>query len=359
MGDSRGYDDWAQRIAAGDWIGHDVFYQAPLYPYFLGVIYAVAGRHLLLVRVIQALIGSASCALLGLAAGQLFSDARLKARAVGIVADAQPEGSRYVGLVAGLMLALYAPAIFFDGLIQKSVLDEFFVCLALWITATILNAELAESAEKPTKATLRSLRPLRSAPWTWLFLGLTMGGLALTRENALVFIAVIVAWAVLPNPNSRVPNRRPPQASRCVPGWARRCTGPRRCAQHLRRRRLLHHDVAVWSESLHRQPSRRRRHLRVASIRPRRARVRTARRDRTRRARAGPPPDARGGLELLDRPRDRFHDVAARCVAPSDGKKGAPRRQRHGDAGYRKPGVATPSGRCRFASARHSGISAS
>ena len=47
MGDSRGYDEWAQRIAGGDWLGHEVFYQAPLYPYLLGVIYAVAGRHLL------------------------------------------------------------------------------------------------------------------------------------------------------------------------------------------------------------------------------------------------------------------------------------------------------------------------
>jgi hypothetical protein len=47
MGDSRGYDEWARRIAGGEWIGKDVFYQAPLYPYMLGVIYAIAGRHLL------------------------------------------------------------------------------------------------------------------------------------------------------------------------------------------------------------------------------------------------------------------------------------------------------------------------
>src|SRR5688500_6855357 len=33
MGDSKAYDEWAQRIAAGAWIGTDVFYQAPLYPY--------------------------------------------------------------------------------------------------------------------------------------------------------------------------------------------------------------------------------------------------------------------------------------------------------------------------------------
>jgi hypothetical protein len=56
MGDSRAYDEWAQQIALGDWLGHDVFYQAPLYPYFLGTLYAIAGRDLLLVRLAQAII---------------------------------------------------------------------------------------------------------------------------------------------------------------------------------------------------------------------------------------------------------------------------------------------------------------
>jgi hypothetical protein len=60
MGDSHGYDEWAQRIAGGEWLGREVFYQAPLYPYLLGSIYAIAGRHLLLVRIVQIVIGSAS-----------------------------------------------------------------------------------------------------------------------------------------------------------------------------------------------------------------------------------------------------------------------------------------------------------
>jgi tetratricopeptide (TPR) repeat protein len=164
MGDSRGYDEWAQRIAGGDWLGHEVFYQAPLYPYLLGVVYAVAGRHLLLVRIVQAVIGSASCALLALAAARLFAE------------KARSELGRRIGIAAGLMLALYAPAIFFDGLMQKSVLDVFFVCLALFLI-TMIDAE----------------------PRFFLFfwLGLTMGGLALTRENALVFIIVILGWIVV------------------------------------------------------------------------------------------------------------------------------------------------------------------
>ncbi|MDP2322246.1 MAG: tetratricopeptide repeat protein [Acidobacteriota bacterium] len=157
LGDAHGYDEWARRLAAGDWVGTEVFYQAPLYPYFVGGVYALFGRDLLILRVCQAVIGSASCALLGMTGARLFS--------------------KPVGAIAGLGLALYAPAIFFDGLIQKSVLDMFFVCLSLWLMARILGGG--------------------ATPANWLALGLAMGGLALTRENALVFIAVIVAWIIV------------------------------------------------------------------------------------------------------------------------------------------------------------------
>jgi tetratricopeptide (TPR) repeat protein len=164
LGDSRGYDEWARRIAGGEWIGRDVFYQAPLYPYMLGVVYAIAGRHLLLVRVVQAIVGSASCVLLALAAERFVS--------------------RRAGIAAGLMLALYAPAIFFDGLIQKSVLDVFFLCIGLYLIARI--SELRSESVRPR---------LGRDDILWVALGLSMGALALTRENALVFILVIIAWA--------------------------------------------------------------------------------------------------------------------------------------------------------------------
>jgi tetratricopeptide (TPR) repeat protein len=156
MGDARAYDEWAQRIAGGDWLGHDVFYQAPLYPYALGTLYSLAGRDLLVVRVCQAIIGSAACVLLGLGAARLFS--------------------RQVGVIAGLALALYAPAIFFDGLLQKSVLDLFFVCLAIWLLSGLVE------------------EPQRRTSWFWL--GLAMGALTLTRENAGVIIGVTLLWGL-------------------------------------------------------------------------------------------------------------------------------------------------------------------
>ena len=154
MGDARGYDAWAQRIAGGEWIGRDVFYQAPLYPYFLGLVYAVFGRDLLVVRIVQAVIGSLSCVLVCFAANRLFS--------------------RHAGIVAGFLMAFYAPAIFFVGLIQKSVLDVFFVSALLALIAVRLKPDATKTAIA--------------------MLGIVGGGLALTRENALVIVALLGVW---------------------------------------------------------------------------------------------------------------------------------------------------------------------
>src|SRR5262245_45750874 len=63
-GDGRSYFEWGQRIAAGDWLGRGVFYQAPLYPYFLGFLQAVFGQNVWAVRLIQIALGAISCALI-------------------------------------------------------------------------------------------------------------------------------------------------------------------------------------------------------------------------------------------------------------------------------------------------------
>jgi 4-amino-4-deoxy-L-arabinose transferase-like glycosyltransferase len=151
-GDAESYDTWACQIAGGDWIGKGVFYQAPLYPYFLGLVYALVGRNLLVVRLIQIVIGAGSCALLAQAGQRFFS--------------------RTVGVLAGVILALHPTAIFFDCSIQKSVLDLFFVCALLAILGGLL--------EKPQRR--------------WWAAGVALGLLILTRENALVFFPVILTW---------------------------------------------------------------------------------------------------------------------------------------------------------------------
>jgi tetratricopeptide (TPR) repeat protein len=193
MGDSRSYDEWARRIAGGDWFGSEVFYQAPLYPYFLGVLYAISGPDPFVVRICQAVIGALSCVLLGSTAARLFSPR--------------------AGLVAGLALALYAPAIFFDALIQKTALDVFIVCVVLWILCRLVSSAGAEAHA------LRSLVPMR---WH-LGLGLALGCLALTRENALVVAGVVLVWLTIRRApdGSRSPFRtRALDAGACLAGLA-------------------------------------------------------------------------------------------------------------------------------------------
>jgi tetratricopeptide (TPR) repeat protein len=157
LGDAEGYHLWAQKIVGGDWLGDEVFYQAPLYPYFLATIYWLLGQDVFIVRAVQILLGACSCVLIFLAGWQMLS--------------------RGAGKLAGILLALYAPAIFFDGLIQKSALDLFLLCLALW---------LASGLERKPTSYLR-----------WCVLGLAMGALVLTRENALVLVAGILFWLTL------------------------------------------------------------------------------------------------------------------------------------------------------------------
>ena len=165
-GDGRIYDEWAQRIAAGDWLGSGVFYQAPLYPYFLAVLQSALGHNLWAIRIVQALLGSASCVLIFLAGEKLFS--------------------RAAAIAAGLILAFYAPAIFFDGVIDKSVLDILLLSMLVWV--------LVGAASRPH--------------WRqWLCAGAILGLLGLSRENALVLAAVVPIWIVIYFSDQSVKNR--------------------------------------------------------------------------------------------------------------------------------------------------------
>lgn len=58
--DSEEYDRWAGEIAEGDWLGSEVFFQVPLYPYFLAVVYTLFGHSLdavYLIQIVLSLLG--------------------------------------------------------------------------------------------------------------------------------------------------------------------------------------------------------------------------------------------------------------------------------------------------------------
>jgi len=165
LGDGRQYDLWAREIVEGEWIGREVFYQAPMYPYFLASVYRLFGHDLWVLRIVQVTLGSASCLLLALAGRRFFDE--------------------HVGLTAGFLLALYAPAVYFDGLVQKGVLGVSCMTLLLF--------------------TLGEFRHRRTWPWL-MGAGVTLGAFALTRENALILPPLVIAWLLLQD--DRKPTRR-------------------------------------------------------------------------------------------------------------------------------------------------------
>jgi len=157
IGDAKAYDDWAWRIAQGQWFGPTTFYQAPLYPYVLAVLYKLLGHNVWWPRLFQCITSSLACALLAGAASRWSS----------------PRFGRRAAWITGIAASLYAPSIFFDGLIQKA-------SLALFLVAVLIRL----LASQPDRRLLRR----------GFFVGLTAGSLSLTRENALVLIPLLIAW---------------------------------------------------------------------------------------------------------------------------------------------------------------------
>ncbi|MFI5314446.1 MAG: tetratricopeptide repeat protein [Myxococcota bacterium] len=166
IGDARSYLEWARAIAGGDWLGREVFYQAPLYPYFLALVLRATGSETWGPRLVQAVLGALACVSLGRAAERFFTPT--------------------IGVATGIGLALYAPAIYFDGLIQKPVLD------GLLLSALLL----ALSGESTPIGVGRALAA-----------GALLGLLALSRENALALVPVAALWLAVPRGESRAPRR--------------------------------------------------------------------------------------------------------------------------------------------------------
>lgn len=152
VSDSAVYDAWARRLIAGEWLTEAGFFQAPLYPFFLAAHYKLFGFGVFSVRVTQAVLGAVACAFIAESGRRFFN--------------------RRAGLVAGIILALYPPAIFFDSLIHKPSLDLFLM------SALILGTSLG--------ATRRWLAPALA--------GVSLGLLMLTRENALLLVPLIGAY---------------------------------------------------------------------------------------------------------------------------------------------------------------------
>lgn len=147
------HDRWAAGIAGGDWLGNEVFFRAPLYPYFLGIVYALTDHSHLAARLVQFAIGAGSCVLVY----------RIGRRLFGAV----------VGIVAGIMAALLGPSVYYEGELVLVVLEIFLSLLAI----DLLLAAAGE--QKRTRLPGRAFGA-----------GVALGLAAITRPNFLVFVPI-------------------------------------------------------------------------------------------------------------------------------------------------------------------------
>jgi len=153
--DAQGYD-WraAEMLTAGG--SARTFDQAPLYTVFLAANYFLFGKGYLAPRIVQCLMGAASCVMVQ----------RLGARLAG----------RTAGVIAGVAAALYGPLVFYETDLLREVLVIF---LALALLLCLLRSEEG-----------RRLRWAAAA-------GLVMGLSLITRENTFLFLPVAAAWLFL------------------------------------------------------------------------------------------------------------------------------------------------------------------
>ena len=149
------HDQWARRLAEGDWVGTGVFFRAPLYPYFLGVIYALFGPDYLLVRILQFVIGATTAALTAWIVDRRFG--------------------RIAGVVAGLLVATHGPLVYYEGELLLVVLEAPLNLLALW---SLDRAATSPSARK------------------WAVAGISLGVAALVRPTILALLPVVGVYTL-------------------------------------------------------------------------------------------------------------------------------------------------------------------
>jgi tetratricopeptide (TPR) repeat protein len=150
--DCETYDKQAQTMLVEGLVGDEVFWQAPLYPYWLGFLYSLIGRRLLWVRVVQMVIGAWGVALVALLAERMLPG---------------------TGWWVGLMAAFYGTMIFFDGELLAPVL-----ILPLTVLTALLVLRFAEA-------------PTGRRVWG---LGALIGLGALAHGPALLLLPALGAW---------------------------------------------------------------------------------------------------------------------------------------------------------------------
>ncbi len=153
--DEESYVTWGLRIARGDWFGSKVFYQEPLYPYFLGVVFRVANESLLAARMLQVAISTGTAYLVYRLGKRLFTV--------------------NVGVVAAVLYSLTGVVHLYSAELIKATLVTH---LSAWVCLLGIEAQESKRARH------------------FVGLGALYGALMLLRGNFVVVAPLVVLWAM-------------------------------------------------------------------------------------------------------------------------------------------------------------------
>jgi tetratricopeptide (TPR) repeat protein len=155
--DARLYHAWAIDWLAGSWPTPRAYYRPPLYTWFVGLVYAVAGPDPAAVKIVQSGLGAATAALVWAIGRELFAGA------------GRP-------LLGAAIWAICGISIFFDAQLLPGSLDAFLQTALVW---TLLVAG----------------RTRRLAVWSAA--GLLVALCALHRGGALLLLPLLLIWILL------------------------------------------------------------------------------------------------------------------------------------------------------------------
>lgn len=150
------FDSWARSILGENFFPDETLYRAPLYSYFLAILYTVSGKSVLFASLIQSILGAVTCALVYSVSRRYFGET--------------------VGLIAGLVASLYGAFIYLDVELDSNILG------ALFTLSAILT--LAKSEEKPTTR-------------RFLLAGVFFGLAALAEPHLLAIPIFILLWMMI------------------------------------------------------------------------------------------------------------------------------------------------------------------
>ncbi len=160
--DAAGYAEWGRRIAQGQWLGQEVFYQEPLYAYLLGGTFALFGHSLVPVFLLQLLLGVGTAVMTTMLAYRGFFE--------------HPRRDT-ITAVAGLLCALSTPLVFFELLTLKATVSVFLTVVHLLLLSWV------PILDKPRAMLLMALAA-----------GLVLGLNLLTRGNYFVLAPLFGLW---------------------------------------------------------------------------------------------------------------------------------------------------------------------